>query len=231
MKKYIWLAVAFISFFIACILLSIAASKDEAEAAQVKGVTIERATEWEKRSVPTIPVTTTLPVTTSTIAITTTTVKSAAPISHRTTTTVGSRPVSTSTSQPVLTALQIAQNEVGLGGSYTKGGYWCAKFVTYVGQSAKIPNFVGNDSAATLYWNYNRQGLVTTEPRVGDLIFIDLSGQNFANQYISHIGIVESVNGTEIRTIEGNADRSGLVTRQVRHLNDGYVISFGRWNG
>jgi hypothetical protein len=29
-----------------------------------------------------------------------------------------------------------------------------------------------------------------------------------------------------IHTIEGNADGSGLVTRQTREIGDGYVISF-----
>ena len=43
---------------------------------------------------------------------------------------------------------------------------------------------------------------------------------------MSHVGIVESVDGQVIHTIEGNADGSGLVTRQTREIGDGYVIAF-----
>jgi hypothetical protein len=57
-------------------------------------------------------------------------------------------------------------------------------------------------------------------------VFIDLTGKDNANEYISHVGVVESVEGTTIHTIEGNADSSGLVTRQTREIGDGYVIDF-----
>lgn len=57
-------------------------------------------------------------------------------------------------------------------------------------------------------------------------MFIDLLGQNNANDYITHVGIVGTVNGDTLHTIEGNADGSGLVTRQVRELGDGYAIDF-----
>jgi hypothetical protein len=43
-------------------------------------------------------------------------------------------------------------------------------------------------------------------------VFIDLSGKNNANESITHVGIVESVEGTTIQTIEGNADNSGSET-------------------
>jgi len=41
-----------------------------------------------------------------------------------------------------------------------------------------------------------------------------------------NVGIVRTANGDTLHTIEGNADDSGLVTRQVRELSEGYVIDF-----
>jgi hypothetical protein len=61
---------------------------------------------------------------------------------------------------------------------------------------------------------------------VGDIVFIGLTGKNNENEYISHVGIVEWVNGEQIGTIEGNTDDSGLVKRQVRAVHDGFVIDF-----
>jgi hypothetical protein len=57
-------------------------------------------------------------------------------------------------------------------------------------------------------------------------VFIDLTGKNNINDYITHVEIVESVEGTTIHMIGGNADDSGLVTRQTRELGDAYVIDF-----
>jgi surface antigen len=70
------------------------------------------------------------------------------------------------------------------------------------------------------------QGRLTDTPRPGYLVFIDLAGENNVNDYITHVGIVESVEGPTIHTIEGNADKSGLVTRQSRELGDGRVLDF-----
>jgi hypothetical protein len=57
-------------------------------------------------------------------------------------------------------------------------------------------------------------------------VFIDLTGKNNANDYISHVGIVESIEGATIHTIEGNSDDSGLLKRVTRQIRDGYVIDF-----
>ena len=60
----------------------------------------------------------------------------------------------------------------------------------------------------------------TTNPQPGDQIFFAENGS------ISHTGIVESVSGTTIVTIEGNA--SDKVMRVNRKMNDGYTYGFGR---
>ena len=83
-----------------------------------------------------------------------------------------------------------------------------------------------SDSPARLHTIAKNEGRLTDTPLPGYLVFIDLTGGNNANDYISHVGIVESVEGTTIRTIEGNADDSVLVTRQIRQIGDGFVIDF-----
>jgi surface antigen len=124
------------------------------------------------------------------------------------------------------TPLEVAQSQAGKTGPYADGGFWCAKFASFVAAKAEVPQFEASDSPARLYAVAKKQGRLTDAPQPGYLVFIDLTGENFANQYVSHVGIVESVDGQVIHTIEGNADGSGLVTRQTREIGDGYVIAF-----
>lgn len=68
---------------------------------------------------------------------------------------------------------------------------------------------------------YQKKGQFFTEdPQPGDQIFFTSDGT------ISHTGIVESVNGNTIVTIEGNA--SDQVKRVNRKMHDGYTYGFGR---
>jgi hypothetical protein len=98
--------------------------------------------------------------------------------------------------------------------------------VSWVAEQAKVEGSEASDSPARLHTIAKGDGRLTDTPRSGCLVFIDLTGKNNVNGYITHIGIVESVEGTTIHSIEGNADDSGLVTRQVRELGDGYVIDY-----
>jgi CHAP domain len=180
-----------------------------------------------------VPATTTTPTTTQ---ITTTTtvditrpkptvvhrraeIGTALSIARQTTTTT------TSTEAPK-TPLEVAQSQVGKTGPYAEGGFWCAKFASFAAEKAEVPQFEQSDSPARLYAVAKEQGRLTNTPQPGYLVFIDLTGQNNANDYISHVGIVEWVDGDVIHTIEGNADDSGVVTRQQRYIGDGFVIDF-----
>jgi surface antigen len=136
------------------------------------------------------------------------------------------REPSTTTTHVPKTPLEIAQGEVGKTGPYAEGGFWCAKFASFVAEKAEVPQFEASDSPARLYAVAKEQGRLTDTPQPGYLVFIDLTGENFANQYVSHVGIVESVDGDTFISIEGNADNSGLVTRQTHTVGDGYVIAF-----
>ena len=114
-----------------------------------------------------------------------------------------------------------------------KNGYaWCDVFVDWcfyklAGCDAKRAQEVecqtGELGAGCKYSMeyYQKQGrFYTSDPQPGDQIFFTSGGS------ISHTGIVESVSGTTIVTIEGNA--SDQVKRINRKMNDGYTYGFGR---
>lgn len=68
---------------------------------------------------------------------------------------------------------------------------------------------------------YKAQGrLYTSNPQPGDQIFFGTSGNE------SHTGLVESVNGTTITTIEGNT--SNMVARRTYTLGSSNICGFGR---
>ena len=72
------------------------------------------------------------------------------------------------------------------------------------------------------YKQYNRW---YTSPQAGDQIFF-----TYAPGEYSHTGLVESVDGNRVTTIEGNA--SDQVMRKVYSKNDGVIAGYGRprWN-
>lgn len=125
------------------------------------------------------------------------------------------------------TVLQVAQGEVGKTGPYAEGGFWCAKFISYIAEQAGVPGWVSNDSPARLRALARESGRLHDTPAIGDMVFVDLAGQNGVTDYASHVGIVESVDGNVIHTIEGNASKdSDVVMRMTRQLGDGYVMDF-----
>lgn len=114
-----------------------------------------------------------------------------------------------------------------------KNGYaWCDVFVDWcfyqlAGRDAKKAQQVECQTGpcgAGCGWSlsyYKEQGRYFTEnPQPGDQIFFTSGGS------VSHTGIVESVNGSTIVTIEGNA--SNMVKRINRKMYDGYTLGFGR---
>lgn len=132
----------------------------------------------------------------------------------------------------VTTPLQMAQLEVGKRGSYADGGFWCAKAVSYFAEQAHVAGWVTEDGPAALYANAIRDGRVHALPEGGDMGFADLRDPatrargDIPDVQIMHVFMVESVDGNEIHTIEGNALGSDVVIRNVRHLDDFYVIAF-----
>ena len=158
--------------------------------------------------------------------------------------------------------VQIAQSQLGVvegpegsnNGNITDYGKftgmdhqpWCASFVSWVmdktfngDKTARNKALRGNISAAVsgLWDNFKSAGAMTNEPQPGDVVI-------FKNGS-SHTGIVETVNGKQISTIEGNTGSSnefnrngGVVARHQWTLGDGSsmdkkLTGFGRpdWSG
>lgn len=114
-----------------------------------------------------------------------------------------------------------------------KNGYaWCDVFVDWcfyqlAGKNAKKAQEIecqtgdcgaGCSFSAGYYKNAGR--FYTSNPQPGDQIFFQEGGS------ICHTGIIESVSGNTIITIEGNA--SNQVKRITRKANDGYTYGYGR---
>jgi hypothetical protein len=137
---------------------------------------------------------------------------------------------STSTTVPLSVTervLQVARGEVGKTGPYAEGGFWCASFASFVAAKAEVPQFEGSDSPARLYATAVEDGRITDTPEPGYLVFIDLTGENFANEYVSHVGIVEFVDGETFTIIQGNGEPDpSVVTRTTYRVGDGYVVAF-----
>ena len=118
-----------------------------------------------------------------------------------------------------------------------KNGYaWCAQFVTYCffkafgdrnGQALLVQHdrcSAAGCGEAMTYFQRKKQFYGRGQGQPGDQIFFcDSSGQN-----VVHTGIVESVSGNYLTTIEGNASNS--VKRKSYGIWDGRIVGFGRPN-
>lgn len=116
-------------------------------------------------------------------------------------------------------------------GDFKNNFFWCATFVNWCLNQAGVdhagaevscwkwitdflkPNGLWQDSAA-----YG--GTYTPQP--GDMIFFNWSGTNTGS---GHIGFVLYTDGTNVHTIEGNADDN--VTKRTYSLSSNQVIGYG----
>jgi hypothetical protein len=126
----------------------------------------------------------------------------------------------------------VALSQLGKTGSYADGGFWCAKFVSWTAEQAKVPGFISRDGPSALYADAVADGRLTQEPVVGDMIFIDLFGPGgIGHGQVTHVGIVESIEGltagSAIGIVQGNGEpAASVVTRTTYHLGDGYIVGF-----
>ncbi|WP_165057044.1 RICIN domain-containing protein [Adlercreutzia sp. ZJ176] len=95
------------------------------------------------------------------------------------------------------------------GGTLINGsrGYWCQDFVWYVFRQAGLePTFAEGlltSYPQEAYYKYKSLGKITWSPRRGDLVF-NTWAPFPGGEYVSHVGIVESVHGGYVTVIEGN---------------------------
>jgi CHAP domain len=134
----------------------------------------------------------------------------------------------TTTTEAPKTPLEVALKYLGQTGPWAEGGMYCAKFVSYVAEEAKVPSFIARSMPSDLYADALRDGRLAQAPAVGDMIFIDLFGPDgIGHGQVTHVGIVESINGDEISIIQGNGEPDpSVITRTTYHLGDGYIVGF-----
>ncbi|MCP2339392.1 CHAP domain-containing protein [Actinomadura rupiterrae] len=109
--------------------------------------------------------------------------------------------------------------------SYFSTAPWCDMFLAWAAQQAGVADQVGQFASTIDHakW-FEKQGAFGHKPEPGALVFFDWSGSGDVDQ-IDHVGLVESVDGDCLHTIEGNTD-GGQLIRHTR-CDDGMVVGYG----
>ncbi|WP_328808961.1 CHAP domain-containing protein [Nonomuraea montanisoli] len=138
--------------------------------------------------------------------------------------------------------LKQVRKEIGYrekGGQQTKFGHWyaervqdaqyrdapwCDMFIAWAADRAGITDYVGSFAWTPSHaaW-FIKQGAWSSRPEPGALVFYDWKGGK-SYQGVDHVGIVESVSGGKIHTIEANVDGVWL-KRKVRETDK--VVGYG----
>jgi LysM repeat protein len=107
---------------------------------------------------------------------------------------------------------------------------WCNMTITYAawhsGNSQNVCGGTKRDYTVNHAQWFQSRGQWHTDTagiQRGDIVFFDWDGSNSISA-IDHVGIVESVSGSDVHTIEGNIDN--VCKRMVRHSN--YIVGYGR---
>lgn len=77
---------------------------------------------------------------------------------------------------------------------------WCATFVSYIASISNMIKFPYECSVPRMWEKAKKNKQTTNKPKKGYLIIYDWNN----NKSLDHVGIVESVKGQIITTIEGN---------------------------
>jgi hypothetical protein len=177
-----------------------------------------------------ITTTTFVPTTTTTQVTTTTTTNITRPkpiVLHQraeigTALSIARESTTTTTTEAPKTPLEVAQSQVGKTGPYAEGGFWCAKAVSYFAEQAEVPGFKPADGPSALYADAVADGRFTDKPAVGYMVFIDHFGPGgIGHGQVTHVGIVESIDGDAVNIIQGNGDPDpSVVTRTTYHTSE-----------
>ncbi|MGV9925668.1 CHAP domain-containing protein [Nocardia rhamnosiphila] len=141
----------------------------------------------------------------------------------------------TNPNDPAGSTLEVARSQLGLtegsgnrvNAPYNINNAWCASFTSWVWDQAGYNVDWTNKNYVPAIWNdavgegWNRQSINQAQP--GDLIVFDWKSDGTPD----HIGIVESVSGGVIHTIEGNTGNgSGPdgVLRKERPISAGNIV-------
>lgn len=101
---------------------------------------------------------------------------------------------------------------------------WCDMFLAWGAKAARVESKTGQFAYTPSHANwFKKQGAWGDKPVPGAFVFYDWSGGDSIGG-IDHVGIVTSVEGDKIHTIEGNVD--GIhAKRKVR--DQGEVVGYG----
>ena len=132
------------------------------------------------------------------------------------------------------TIVQVAASQEGKGGTTYWSWYgfgsrveWCACFVSWCAdqsgyiQSGVIPKFSLCSDGVKWFESKGRFRDASYTPAAGDIIFFDWGN----NGTIDHVGIVESVSGGTINTIEGNS--GDKVARRSYSIGSSNIYGYG----
>nr|WP_194736642.1 CHAP domain-containing protein [Actinomadura sp. RB99] len=110
------------------------------------------------------------------------------------------------------------------GDSYYSTAPWCDMFLTWAAAKLDVQDWVG-EFASTIdhaEW-FKKHDAWGTKPEPGALVFFSWSGSKDTGS-IEHVGLVESVKGSKLHTMEANTDGVYL-KRQTRDVGD--VVGYG----
>ena len=130
--------------------------------------------------------------------------------------------------------VQVAASQEGKGGTTYWNWYgfgsrveWCACFVSWCAdqsgyiQSGAIPKFSLCSDGVKWFESKGRFRDASYTPAAGDIIFFDWGN----NGTIDHVGIVESVSGGTVNTIEGNS--GDKVARRSYSIGSSNIYGYG----
>ncbi|MBR2048479.1 MAG: CHAP domain-containing protein [Oscillospiraceae bacterium] len=119
--------------------------------------------------------------------------------------------------------------EQWISGEWNKDTPWCACYISYClsklpasafAQGASIPCYANVDDFIQ-FFDRNDEKEWTQTPSAGDIVFFDwLMGDD-----PSHVGVVLSVSGDQLYTIEGNS--AGMIAVRQYSLSDKRIIGYG----
>jgi len=102
---------------------------------------------------------------------------------------------------------------------------WCAAFVSVIADAAGASKLTGRECGVHRFTKlFKNSGiwLGIVKPKPGDIIVFDWQ----KNGWMDHIGYVESINGNQVTTIEGNTSRR--VGRRTYAYNDWRINGYAR---
>lgn len=94
---------------------------------------------------------------------------------------------------------------------------WCAAFVSFVLKQSGKSSVFGYVLSAKEYWAKARSaGRTVKSPQPGDLIVF---WRGSRSGHLGHVGIVESVKGGRITTIQGNVGKYPSLVKRITYKN------------